>query len=259
VDGAGRPAGPEHWYRLPAGRTACVQPGDRVEAGAPLTDGAIDPIDLLEAAGPGAVQDFLLTEVRGIYRHHGLEIDDRHFEVILAQMLRKVRVQTPGDTDLLPGQLVDRCALEAANGDVREWVTVTDPGDSSVAAGQRLRRGAVRQEGIRLEAEGKRVPASAPLAPATCRPHLLGLTRAAVQADSFIAAASFQRTVEVLAEAALAGRVDPLAGLKENVILGQRIPAGTGLPRLHDSQVQARPPRRVPAAEGAQTPHSEVS
>jgi DNA-directed RNA polymerase subunit beta' len=205
------------------------------------------------------VRDFLLAEVRGIYRHHGLEIDDRHFEVILAQMLRKVRVQTSGDTDLLPGQLADRCAFEAANADLQEWVTVTDPGDSSLAAGRRLRRDAVREEYTRLEAEGKRAPAFATLAPATCRPHLLGLTRAAVQADSFIAAASFQRTVEVLAEAALAGRVDPLAGLKENVILGQRIPAGTGLPRLRDGESQARPPRRVPATEGAQTSDPEVS
>jgi DNA-directed RNA polymerase beta' subunit len=157
----------------------------RLLEGSPLA-GSLE--ELLEGEGPEAVQEFLIDEVRAVYRHHGLAIDDKHVEVIVAQLFR-VRVVSVGETDLLPGDVLDRAAFRAAN------ARLADPAASR----------------------------------ATCRPHLLGLTRAAVQAGSFLAAASFQRTADVLTEAALAGRVDPLAGLKENVILGRLIPAGTGL------------------------------
>jgi DNA-directed RNA polymerase subunit beta' len=172
-----------------------------LEAAPPAADG-VDLEALLAEEGPDAVAEYLLDEVRAVYRHHGLEIDDKHVEVIVAQLLRKVRVVSPGATDLLPDQVLDRHAFREAN------ARLTDP--------------------------------AAPRA--TCRPHLLGLTRAAVGADSFLAGASFQRTVDVLAEAALAGRVDPLAGLKENVMLGRLVPAGTGTQRLGRAEVRACPP-----------------
>ncbi len=170
-----------------------------LEASPPAASG-LDLEELLAEEGPDVVADYLIDEVRAVYRHHGLEIDDKHLEVIVAQLLRKVRVVSPGATDLLPDQVIDRHAFREAN------ARLTDP--------------------------------DAPRA--TCRPHLLGLTRAAVGADSFLAGASFQRTVDVLAEAALAGRVDLLTGLKENVMLGRLVPAGTGSERLRRAEVRER-------------------
>jgi DNA-directed RNA polymerase subunit beta' len=172
----------------------------RLLEASPPAAGDVDLEELLAEEGPDAVQEYLIDEVRAVYRHHGLEIDDKHLEVIVAQLLRKVRVVSPGATDLLPDQVIDRRAFREAN------ARLADP-------------------------EAPR---------ATCRPHLLGLTRAAVGADSFLAAASFQRTVDVLAEAALAGRVDSLAGLKENVMLGRPVPAGTGTERLRGAEVRVR-------------------
>jgi DNA-directed RNA polymerase subunit beta' len=203
LDSGGKPLGAETALGVPVWKGLRVADGDRVDAGAPLTSGAIDLHELLAYAGPDAVQDHLLREVQGVYRYHALEIDDRHFEVVLAQMLRKVRVDSPGDTDLLPDQFVDRLAFQALVGD--------------------------------LARQGRRVP--------TCKPCLLGITKAAIQADSFIAAASFQETTRILAEAALAGRADPLTGLKESVILGLRIPAGTGLRTLQQACVREKNPR----------------
>jgi DNA-directed RNA polymerase subunit beta' len=209
-------SGTAEWrVSVPAGRGSAVRPGERVAAGAALTAGRVDPRELLEVAGVEAVQDYLLSEVRRIYRHHGLEIDDRHFEVILARLLGHVQVTDPGDTALLPGQVLERQAFAAANQPRRD------------AAPGAFRIG---------------LPA-----PARCRPHLLGLTRVAGGADGFLAAASFQRAVEVLTAAALAGRSDELAGLKENVMLGRPIAAGTGLPRLRQARLRQRRPRAVPA------------
>jgi DNA-directed RNA polymerase subunit beta' len=183
-----------------AGKALVVRAGERVEAGARLTAGEADPVELLGLAGVDAVQEHLLSEVRGVYRRHGLEIDDRHFEVILARLLGFVRVQDAGDTELLPGQVLERGAFQAVS--------------------RRAQMGGGR--------------------PATGQAHLLGLTRVAEGAGGFLAAASFQRAVAVLAEAALAGRVDTLAGLKENVMLGQLIPAGTGQRRLREAEVRER-------------------
>jgi DNA-directed RNA polymerase beta' subunit len=198
----GKPLGAEVALEVPLRKGLRVRDGDRVEAGAPLNGGAINPHELLRHVGPDAVQEYLLREVQAVYRYHGLEIDDRHFEVIVAQMLRKVRVESPGDTDLLPEQLMDRVAFQALVAEL----------------GRQRRR------------------------PPTCRPCLLGITKAAIQADSFIAAASFQETTRILTEAALAGRADPLTGLKESVILGLPIPAGTGLRALQCARAVVRDP-----------------
>jgi DNA-directed RNA polymerase beta' subunit len=186
-----RPGGPGWWLdesgRL-GGRALSVRDGQAVEAGAPLTEGGVPLARMLALADAGMVGDSILESVRQIYRHHGLEIDDRHFEVILARMLSWVVVRGPGDTDLLPGQVLERAALQEIN--------------------------------ARLGPGGK---------PATVRPCLLGVSQVASRAGGFLAPASFQRAVAVLAEAALEGRADRLVGLKENVILGRLIPAGTGL------------------------------
>jgi DNA-directed RNA polymerase subunit beta' len=208
-------AGPGCRVSVPAGRGLAVRPGERVAVGTALTDGAVDPRALLEVAGVEAAQDYLLGEVRRIYRHHGLEIDDRHFEVILARLFGHVQVTDPGDTALLPGQVLARRAFAAGNRPRRDAA----PGAFRVG-----------------------LPA-----PARCRPYLLGLTRVAAGADGFLAAASFQRAVEVLTTAALAGQGDELAGLKESVMLGRPIPAGTGQPRLRQARVRQRRPRAVPA------------
>jgi DNA-directed RNA polymerase subunit beta' len=169
--------------RLNGARLA-VADGQRVAVGDRLTDDPVDPHQLLRLAGPEAVQRHLLGGVRAIYGRHGLEIDDRHFEVILACLLRWRMVTQPGDSNLLPGQVLSRQELHRVNAGLRH--------------------------------------------PALARVYLRGLEEAAAKAEGFLAAASFQRTVAVLTTAALAGRVDPLAGLKENVILGRRIPAGSG-------------------------------
>jgi DNA-directed RNA polymerase subunit beta' len=170
-----------------------------VAVGAPLTEGEVSACDLLEVAGPEAAGEYLLAQVGRIYRRHGLEIDDRHFEVILARLLGHVLVTDPGDTGLLPGQVLQAGAFRERN--------------ESLAKG--LRR-------------------------AVGRHHLQGLTRVAGGAEGFLAAASFQRAVSVLAAAALAGSSDLVAGLKENVMLGRLIPAGTGSPRLREARVVVR-------------------
>jgi DNA-directed RNA polymerase subunit beta' len=232
--------GGEYVQWLPADRRVSVQPGERVEVGQAVTEGPVALADLLEVAGAEAVQERLLGEVQETCRHHGLEIDDRHLEVIVAQMLSKVRITEPGDTTWLPGQLVDHRALLAANTELKEWVRIVEAGESRFAVGERVPRAVCEAEETRLAAEGKQGPRWEEMRLARCRPHLRGITRAAREADSFLAAASFQRTAEVLAEAALAGRVDPLAGLKENVMLGHLVPAGTGLPRFRGSMVGLR-------------------
>jgi DNA-directed RNA polymerase subunit beta' len=181
--------GPERAHRVPAGRLAAVKAGQEVQAGQALTDGPVSPHDLLRTAGLEATQAWLLEEIQKVYREQGIDVDDRHVELILARMLARVKVRDPGDSDLLPGAVVERSTLKAVNG--------------------RLGR-------------GKRARA------ASCVPLLLGVSRAALQAEGFLSAASFQETTRVLAEAALAGKEDELSGLKENVLLGKLIPAGSG-------------------------------
>jgi DNA-directed RNA polymerase subunit beta' len=181
-------SGTEVEHSIPQGKHYRVHRGDRVKAGDPLVDGVLVPKDLLRICGEEALQDYLLAEIQQVYRAQNVRIDDKHIETIARQMLRKVEVQDPGDLPYLQGQLIDKIR--------------------------------VRDENQRAIAEGKR--------PATFEPKLMGITRAALQSESFISAASFQETTKVLADAALAGRRDGLTGLKENVILGHLIPCGTG-------------------------------
>jgi DNA-directed RNA polymerase beta' subunit len=252
-DAEGRPAGPGHPHAVPPGREVLVGPGDRVEAGAPLTAGTPAVHDLLRVGGADAAQTHLLQELQGVYRASGIRIESRHFEVILAQMFRKVRVEATGDTGLLPGAVIDRQTFQAVNQRLRDRVKIEDAGDSKLLAGTIIDHQTYETKRAALTAEGKRPPEAGAPNPATCTPVLLGITQAAMQADSFLSAASFQQTSRVLAEAALAGRVDPLAGLKENVMLGRLVPVGTGFPANRDARVGLNVPparRRKPTRRG---------
>jgi DNA-directed RNA polymerase subunit beta' len=190
-------SGEKFSYLVPYGARLKVREGGRVEAGDELTEGSVNPHDLLKIKGPNGVQLYLLQEVQRVYRLQGVDINDKHIEVMIRQMLRKVRVEDPGDTTLLPGGLIDILELE--------------------------------EENRRVEAEGGE--------PAVAKPVLLGITKASLATDSFLSAASFQETTRVLTEAAIKGKVDPLLGLKENVIIGKLVPAGTGMSRYRNIEV----------------------
>ncbi|MEW6047448.1 MAG: DNA-directed RNA polymerase subunit beta' [Bacillota bacterium] len=205
--------GEERQYVIPYGSRLVVQEGQRVEAGDRLTEGPINPHDILRVKGLRGVQMYLLQEVQNVYRSQGVDINDKHIEIIVRQMLRKVRVEDPGDTDLLPGGIVEQHELEEENARV-------------VAGGQ----------------------------PATWKPVLLGITKASLATESFLSAASFQETTRVLTDASIKGKTDPLLGLKENVIIGKLIPAGTGMSRYRQIKVAPAPgavPKGAPLVDGA--------
>ncbi len=209
-------SGIEKEHLIPHGKHLRVHRGDRVKAGEPLVDGPLVPHDILRISGEEALQQYLLREVQNVYRSQGVTIDDKHIENIIAQMLRKVRVEKPGDSNFLPGAVVDKFRF--------------------------------RDENERLKQEKLR--------PSTAKPLLLGITKAALQSESFISAASFQETTKVLTEAAMAGKVDTLQGLKENVILGHMVPAGTGFKKYYRATVKKNvleeaKPVEVPGGEEA--------
>jgi len=193
----------ERTYVIPFGSRVMVKEGDTVKAGDRLTEGSINPHDILAISGEQAVQNYLIQEVQRTYRMQGVDINDKHIEIIIRQMMRKVRVADPGDTELLSGSLVERSDFNEQN--------------------ERIRR--------RI-AEGE-----TDLQEATCVPVLMGITKASLSTDSFLSAASFQETTRVLTEAAIKGKVDPLVGLKENVIIGKLIPAGTGMQLYNDVKI----------------------
>jgi len=184
-------------YQIPYGSRIKVSDGDRIEAGDEITEGSVNPHDILKIKGVNGVQQYLLQEVQRVYRLQGVDINDKHIEIIIRQMLRKVKVEDAGDTNMLPGGLVDVFDFEAEN--------------------------------AKAVAEGLR--------PATGKRALLGITKASLATESFLSAASFQETTRVLTEAAIKGKVDPLVGLKENVIIGKLIPAGTGMSRYKDINI----------------------
>ena len=184
-------------YSIPFGAKLCVAEGDHIEVGDPITEGSINPNEILAIKGPEGVHEYLVQEIQKVYRNQGVDINDKHIEVIARQMLKKVRVEDNGDSNLLPGSLVDINELEEINKE--------------------------------LESEGKR--------PAEGKRILLGITKAALATDSFLSAASFQETTKVLTEAAIKGKTDELIGLKENVIIGKLIPAGTGMARYQNTHI----------------------
>ncbi len=260
----------EHY--VPHDRHLRVHTGDRVRAGDQLTDGPLVPHDILRISGEAELQKYMLREIQNVYRSQKQTIDDKHVETILSQMLSKVRVDRPGDTAFLPGEVVDRFKFRAENERLHQMVKVADPGDTEFEEGQLVLKSEFEEAAAIAEQGGGEPPKKRRPKPATAKTMLLGITKASLQSDSFLSAASFQETTKVLTEAALAGKVDPLVGLKENVVLGHLIPAGTGFKpyleaavRLHAEPVmlaqpegeeipavgsEVRPPLDAPQAPG---------
>ncbi|MGL4513135.1 MAG: DNA-directed RNA polymerase subunit beta' [Lacipirellulaceae bacterium] len=218
-----------------------VHSGDIVRAGDSLVDGPLVPHDILRVSGEEAVQQYLTREIQNVYRSQRVEINDKHIEIIVSQMLRKVKIETPGDTTLLPGAVLDKYDFRRANDSIGECLKITERGDSEYAVGSIVPKPSLEQANAQIEALGGEIAKGAKTKKATASTQLLGITKASVQSSSFISAASFQETTKVLTEAALAGRTDYLVGLKENVILGHLIPAGTGFRSINESEVRIRP------------------
>ena len=200
--------GEKRTYLIPFGSRRKVQEGDFIKAGDRITDGSVNPHDILAIKGSNAVQEYLIEEVQRVYRLQGVDINDKHIEVIVRQMMKKVQVEDPGDTLLLPNVLVDKAEFESANEEIL------------------ARRKSEGDETLRL---------------ATCRPVMQGITKASLSTESFLSAASFQETTKVLTDAAIKGKIDPLVGLKENVIIGKLVPAGTGMIEASDVVVEVEP------------------
>ena len=241
IDEKGDRVGEEREHLVPHGKHLRVHGSDYVKEGDPLVDGPLVPHDILRISGVDAVQNYLVREVQTVYRSQRVDIDDKHIEIIVAQMLRKVKIETMGDTGLLPGSVIDKFGFREVNERLRECVKIKDPHESKFEAGKIVGKEQFEEERARLEVDGKKSPSFIPPTPATCSVVLLGITKAAVQSDSFISAASFQETTKVLTEAALAGKVDYLVGLKENVILGHLVPAGTGFHSHQSAEVRIHP------------------
>ncbi|MEZ6106035.1 MAG: DNA-directed RNA polymerase subunit beta' [Pirellulaceae bacterium] len=231
-------AGIEREHLVPPNKRFLVHAGDHVRAGQALVDGPLVPHDILRVSGEEAVQQYLLHEIQSVYRSQRVEISDKHIEIIVARMLRKVKIESAGDTNLLPGLVVDRFEFRRMNQQLSDCVKVTHQGDSQFEADSIVPREAFEQVNTQIDAMGGAPAKCSKPKPATASVQLLGITKAAVQSSSFISAASFQETTKVLTEAALAGKVDNLVGLKENVILGHLIPAGTGFRTFQESEVR---------------------
>ena len=216
-------------YLVKLSNQILVQENDFVKAGMPLSDGSITPNDILNIKGPSAVQQYLVNEVQEVYRLQGVKINDKHFEVLIRQMMQKVKIQDSGDTIFLEGQIVHKNEFIAENDNLFGKKVVESIGDSvNMKEGQIVSSRELRDENSLLKREDKNLIVARDAINATGTPVLQGITRASLQTKSFISAASFQETTKVLNEAAVNGRVDYLSGLKENVIVGHKIPAGTG-------------------------------
>jgi DNA-directed RNA polymerase subunit beta' len=221
--------GEKKYYLVPLSKHILVQENDFIKAGQPLSDGSISPGDILDIQGPTKVQEYLVDEVQEVYRMQGVKINDKHFEVIVRQMMRKVEIEDPGDTRFLERQSVNKIEFMEENDSIYDKIVVTDAGDSTnLREGQIVTMRKLRDENSMLKRKDAKLVESRPAKPATARIMLQGITRASLQTDSFISAASFQETTKVLNEAAVNAKEDHLNGLKENVIVGHLIPAGTG-------------------------------
>ena len=233
--------GEEKKYLIPLSKQILVQESDFVRAGTPLSDGATTPTDILMIKGPTAVQDYIVNEVQDVYRLQGVKINDKHFEVIVRQMMRKVEIIEQGDTRFLEKQVVDKNEFMEENDRIWGKKVVLDAGDSaSLKPGQIITPRKLRDENSALKRRDLRIVETRDAVPATSNQILQGITRAALQTSSFMSAASFQETTKVLNDAAINGKVDRLEGLKENVICGHLIPAGTGQRELDKIIVYSR-------------------
>ena len=222
-------------YLVSLSKHILVQDNDYVKAGSPLSDGAITPADILSIKGPTEVQDYLVNEIQEVYRLQGVKINDKHIEVIVRQMMQKVIIVDSGDTSFLQDEKVDKLVFSNVNDAIFEKKVVTNPGDSSLfREGQIISSRELRDENSSLRRNDKKIIEFRNADAAVSRPSLQGITRASLGTESFISAASFQETTKVLSEASIRGKVDDLRGLKENVIVGHLIPAGTGLKEYSD-------------------------
>ena len=224
-------------YMVPLSKHILVQDNDFVRAGYSLSDGAITPNDILNIQGPTAVQEYLVNEIQEVYRLQGVKINDKHIEVIVKQMMQKVEIKEAGDTSFLPGQVVDKFVFREENDAVLDMKVVTEQGDSeNLKPGQIIAPRELRDENSSLKRKDLKQVEVRDAEPATSSPKLQGITQASLGTESFISAASFQETTKVLSEASIRGKADDLMGLKENVIVGHLIPAGTGL-RAYDNLI----------------------
>ena len=226
--------GEERTYSIPYGKHVIVHEGDFINAGTNLCEGAISPADILHVLGPAAVRDYLVNEIQEVYRLQGVKINDKHIEVIVNQMMQKVSVKDPGDTRFLEEDRVAKKEFFLENERIAQMVIVNSPGDSDLESDIMIDRNEFLEINKELKSDGKQVATYKKPRPATFEPILMGITRASLNTESFISAASFQETTRVLTDASTAGKTDYLQGLKENVAVGRLIPAGTGTPEYHD-------------------------
>ncbi len=244
--------GDQKRYLIPTSKQILAQENDYVKAGQPLSDGAITPASILAIMGPMKVQEYIVNEVQSVYRSQGVTINDKHFEVIVRQMMRKVEIMEPGDTRFLEGELVSKLTFQEENDEIYGKMVVTDPGDSeNLSAGQIISAMKLRDENSLLKRKDLKLVQTRPAEPATASQVLQGITRAALQTDSFMSAASFQETTKVLTNAAISAKTDYLLGMKENVIVGHKIPAGTGLREYDDLIVASREEYEALKEQGA--------
>ncbi len=231
--------GDEKIYMIPHGKHVLVQDGDEVTSGERLTDGSVTPQDILRIKGAKVVQEYLVNEIQEVYRLQGVRINDKHIEVIVRQMLQRIKIEDSGDTYYLEGDHVDKHIILEENEKISSMVVITESGDTRFKKGDIAKKFEVERINERLKKQDKDIIKFNAARPATFQPMLLGITQASLSTESFISAASFQETTKVLTDAAIEGKIDHLVGLKENVIMGHLIPAGTGLKSYMNLRVEA--------------------
>ncbi|MBX3364246.1 MAG: DNA-directed RNA polymerase subunit beta' [Phycisphaeraceae bacterium] len=231
-------SGIEKDHHVPRDKAILVHANDYVQAGDALTEGPLVLQDILRIKGEESLWAYMLDEVQNVYRAQGVAINDKHIELIISQMLRKVRVENPGDTDLLPQEVVDRFTFRQKNNHIARFVHVTESGGTDLPVGAMVSREEIREANAKAEAAGKEPAKARKARPANGRTLLLGITKAALSSESFLSGASFQESTKVLTEASLRGAEDHLIGLKENVLLGHLIPAGTGFRPFQEIKVK---------------------
>ena len=232
--------------------------GDEIPAGEKITDGPINPHDILKIKGTNAVQEYLVNEIQDVYRLQGVKINDKHIEVIVKQMLQKLQIISAGDTNFIEEDLVDRNRLLDENDRVMNMSFIIDAGQSKFKAGQLITKAKLREVNADLTRKGKKLIEGRDAEPGTFDNILLGITHAALSTESFISAASFQETTKVLTNAATEARTDTLVGLKENVVMGHLIPAGTGLKKYKEI-ILSGDEEETPAPVTEETPEVKES
>ena len=225
-------------YKIPYGKHVVVHEGDFITAGTALCEGAISPSDILTILGPNAVREYLVNEIQEVYRLQGVGINDKHIEVIVNQMMKKVIINDPGDTSYLPGERLDKTTLFNDNDYMKGMVVIDESGDSNLEVGIMISQNEVKELNKEFKTQDKNLVKFHKAKSATFEPILMGITQSSLNTTSFISAASFQETTRVLTDAATASKTDHLLGLKENVALGRLIPAGTGFPGLQSIQIE---------------------